>query len=535
VEEIQQRQRSSGEQLSYSGASELKSCAYKYYLRKIKKAEVDADQDADTYALRFGSAVHAVMEKTFYKRKLFHASFLKEAVEEHKLSAEDIYKAYACVMALYEESEASELDVIACEKAISSEFCFGYIDAIGVDVHGRWWIMDLKTSGWVESLLPIRLARDPQLNLYAAHKEQVAEMLGIDVKMFGGCIYRVVSKTKSDPHPNESMDAFVKRTKVKAFSVIIPEKDLNPELVVTQHLALAHEATLLKEADENGIARNFGNCIQWNRPCEFYSHCYGKTYSEALKEMNVSDTNHRINVGDVLPPCASTEVVEPQGEDMLNITCTGTQVFNENRICVTIKAVLGMAEQTKPYYFDCSQVPNAESINKVIAEAITKAKGDLYAHLASLAESMIYQNWATKLGVTAVPAVANIKEEIVKPVVATPVVPAPVVEEAVIIPEVVEAPAAAKVKVVKAKAVGGGDCQIYVKGNPDYVAILKSEVNKNWPKNWAASPEYKAKLGAMATALAEQKVAILIDGKVAPAFEAFVAGFGVETSEDIDL
>jgi RecB family exonuclease len=522
LQETSQRERSGVGQLSYSGASELKSCSYKYYLHKIARVAVDADSDPDTYSLRFGSAVHEIMENTLYNCKLFKREMIVKAVEHHQLEPQDVLKCYACCMALYDESEASGLKVIRCELLVKSEHVFGYIDAIGVDETGRWWIMDLKTSSWVQELLPIRLSRDPQLNLYAAHRELVAEMLGLDVADFGGCIYRVTTKPRSNPHHDEKADEYYKRTKVKATSIIIPAVDLDPDMIMKEHLALVEEERKLREG-EACPKRNFSACIEWNRPCEYMSHCYKKTYTEILKSVQVSDNKNRLNVADV------GDVTKGE-DDMLNVTCLGTQVFNESRIVCTIRVQLGAAEITRPYYFDCDKVLDAAAINAGVDNAILRAKSDLYAHLAALAESSIYQSWAAKLGVAAVPAAAKMKEVEVIP---TPAVikTAPVVEakavEAVV--EAAPAPAAKKAKVV-AKA---DDLTFYVKGDKECSAYLKAELARIWPSNWTALPEHKAKASALANELVEQKIPVTRNGAVAQEFVDFVSGFC--SNEDADI
>jgi hypothetical protein len=40
---------------------------------------------------------------------------------------------------------------------------------------------------------------------------------------------------------------------------------------------------------------NYSKCLEWNRPCEYWSACYGKTYTECANEAVVFDHNDMID------------------------------------------------------------------------------------------------------------------------------------------------------------------------------------------------------------------------------------------------
>lgn len=292
--------------LSYSSSQLLALCEYKYYAAKIAKFPVDEDSQAqDDHALRFGSALHYIMEMTLHDKNNYTKEYLKEALLQFKLTDyQDMMKLIASCLAYYKLSAGSELRIIHCELEIKTSEIVGYVDAIGVDSLGRWWIVDLKTTSWFKALLPIRLRRDPQLSIYAAHKEQIAEKLGLKVEDFGGVIYRVVSKSKHVVKPDETAGEFLKRAKILARAVMVPASELDENNVMSQHLRLYDRSVALLTVGTN-IApgeeplRNYSRCLEWERPCEYWSRCYGKSFTECQEEAIVCDQDESIDVGSV--------------------------------------------------------------------------------------------------------------------------------------------------------------------------------------------------------------------------------------------
>jgi hypothetical protein len=160
------------------------------------------------------------------------------------------------------------------------------------DVNGNWRICDLKTSGMVLDALFARLHRDPQLALYAAHVEQIAQKLGLDPLKFQGATYRVVGKPRSAPKPGESATAYISRTKLECTDIEIPASELPTKYVLEKMLRL-------KEIAQNITAetaeKNVQACLNYNRPCEYWSHCYGKTFTDCKNSISIFNNFNMID------------------------------------------------------------------------------------------------------------------------------------------------------------------------------------------------------------------------------------------------
>ncbi len=509
-----ERERSGPGQLSYSTGKDFLTCEYKVYLDRVKRVAYDKDVGDDAYALRFGTAVHAVMEATLYEHAAYKKQMLLGAIEAEGLEEDDIYKVFACCVALFQESKASGLKILVCERKISGASTFGFIDAVGVDRAGRWWIMDLKTTSWFQTLTPLRLRRDPQLNVYASHADEIAAELGLNINNFAGVAYRVVTKPKTNPKPQEKLSEYAGRAKAQARTVYIPLAYLDVQQVLTEHNKNRDrlEAVKAGEIPESQIRRNFNSCVDYNKPCKFWSQCYGASYSDCLAQIVVSSPDNLIDASTIYPV-----IKEP---DMLNIKCLGTQVFNNTRVRIDMSVVMGVHEFARPYYFDATDDADAEAVNSFIAEAKKLARVEFFVHLASCADDAMYQSWAKKLGVAAIPASEKgAKAEAAAPAVTKEEPKAAVAKEE---PVKEEPKKAAPAKALKA-AKKADDIKIYTKGVPENGAALKAEVAKHWGEGWAKDAAKKSKLNEIANALVEGEIPVFRNGEVAEEFIAFIA------------
>lgn len=534
------RQGSAPGQLSHSAGNVLAACEMKYYFEKVARVGHDPDLDPDTYSLRFGNAVHYVMEMSLHDPDKYEKQLVLDAVLREGLEEEDVYKVYACCVSLYRVSKASGLRIIHCELQIQGAFTFGYIDAIGVDSRGRWWILDLKTTSWWKGLLPYQLRRDPQLSVYAAHVADVARELGLREEDFAGVIYRCVSKPKSKPRRNERLSAYAERVMwtpkqpgsggCMTHQVIIPKSQMAPEEVLSEHRKLRDIAEAIRtgELEPSKLRRNYRACIDWNRPCEYWSKCYGVPYSECVKQSLVASDDAPIDVGTV-----EIENLE-RSPDMLNVKCVGTQIFNLNRVRIDVVVSMGAVEFQRPFYFDLAGEPDAEEINALIKKTFSEAKTEFWIHLADLAESKMYQSWAQKLNVApVVPAAAKLKEEAPAAPAAKPEPqPEPKKVEAPATPE--PQPEAKKAEAKKGSKKKAVEEKPYEKGNKEYITLLKETFASIHGADWASDPEKKQKLQEVANLLVEKQVIILRDGKVAPEFGEFIRAHTLPAAPAVD-
>jgi hypothetical protein len=282
---------------SYSASTTYQSCHMKYWLKYIEQVDKDPDVEDDGDALRFGKAMHSLLE--LYRHdyrwmgkpefRLAHDKIMEEntitdpAVQTQILS---------CGVTASELHIRSKLEVVGIEVEIGDRDIIGYVDLVVGDVYGWWWIVDLKSSGLVVESLFARLHKDPQLSLYAHYAPMLAERLKLDVNKFAGVRYRVVQKPKTKPKQGESVSAYCTRADILCHEVVVDKAHLPTDEQFTKMKRLKQGAMILTHETAE---KNVGNCIQYFRPCEFWSHCYGATYT-VCKDMlprftqkNISD------------------------------------------------------------------------------------------------------------------------------------------------------------------------------------------------------------------------------------------------------
>jgi len=294
--------------ISYSGQSLMKACEKRFFLEKVAKASPDADYADDFTALQFGTAFHYVLEHSKHDHKLFSEELLNKAMKEagfDDFAREIKFKVYACLTSYYKLRKASGLTLVASEYKVGDDDIVGYADAILTDSNQSWSILDNKTSGWVQPEMFPRLTRDPQLNLYAAYAADMAKTHGLDLEKFTGIRYNVVQKPKHVVKKDESMKDYCTRSNPACYEVFIPKEQLVPSDAV--HLiksALAKAKLLTEETAEP----NYSNCLQYNRPCPFWSRCYGVTYSDSQKNLKVFDQETMVDQTHLLPVTEEKEV-----------------------------------------------------------------------------------------------------------------------------------------------------------------------------------------------------------------------------------
>jgi hypothetical protein len=560
--------------LSHSSDQTLRMCEAKYYFYKVAKVPHDPDSKPDWHPFKFGSALHHIAEHTHHTRKEFKRRILIEAMEAEDLSDEmDFYHLYACIMAYYEVSDRSGLTIVLCEMEIRSNHSYGKIDAIGIDKRGRFWIVDLKSTGWWKDLLPNRLTHDPQLNLYTEHLPQVVEALrdlGYDVDLadFAGVIYRAVCKTKLVPGYQESLESFRERANIRCYFMHVLKEDMDVERVVAEHKAmwlramdLGADGATQFQAEEMGHEilpprRNYAACLEFNHTCEYWSQCYGCTATESKKKVHISRTAVRnnktgkviepeniIDVGDLVwtPPNINKEEL-----DMLNVVVKETNWFPSEKSCrVIVSCSLGGQEYSRPFYFETAKTVDAAWMNECIERAMNDIKVQFWIHLSNLRQDQIFHAWCEMLGVKGLPppkggfptTVQSTKEEAKPAAKAAPVTkeePEDEEEEKPVAKPAKAAKPAPKEEpeedeeeeekpVAKGKAkVKAADEVVWVAGNKETSPLLMTELDGHWGKKWREKAAKKARAVEISTALAKKKVVVLRDGEVTDEFQKMV-------------
>jgi hypothetical protein len=200
--------------------------------------------------------------------------------------------------------EKQGLTIICCETEIGDENVIGYVDAVMADEHGLWYIVDLKSAARLNSSLISRLSRDVQLNLYSFYAGQIADKYNLDISKFAGTRYRVTTKCTIKKQPKETVHAFRDRCygKVESYDIFIPAKDLIPEETHKGILKLRTEGIDLLRMPEKDVPQNMSFCENYFKSCEWWSRCYGHTFTDGAKNLSLTDS---INAA----PVASTEEI----------------------------------------------------------------------------------------------------------------------------------------------------------------------------------------------------------------------------------
>lgn len=265
--------------LSHSSAQTLMSCEQRYVYYKVDGFPNDPDYEkADSLAL--GSAFHKVLEDSRHEKPESIRAELEKCVTdpEIKLPKSDILLAHAMILKYLRLHKQMGFKVLAVETEIKTDWCHLFVDAILEDHQGFWWITDLKTYKQLPNVA--QLSRDPQLLLYAGHAAMLAEILKLDLKKFGGCRWRVVTKSTAKMQPKEDEAAFVKRLvekHLKAYDIPVPFEPSAVEERLEIHQTLQKRSVKLAKGKP---LRNYTACFNYFQPCQYWSRCYGKTYSE---------------------------------------------------------------------------------------------------------------------------------------------------------------------------------------------------------------------------------------------------------------
>jgi hypothetical protein len=268
--------------LSPSSLQLFQSCSRKYYLKKVAKVDIDPDQKEDTEALNIGKAFHKVLEDTKHDVTGIKYAQVEKTAKGYDLDPEFHAPMIFAMLGAYKKvHDKAALRAIACEVEVETETFYGFVDAIFHDFSGKWWIADIKTAAsYTPGLVP-SLPKHQQLNLYAAHADVIAKMLGLEMADYGGIRYRVTTKSRIGRKAGEQLKDFIERLSksVQSYDVVIPKEIMSPSDALEVHLdAFAR----VKSKEENNFPRNYTSCYLFYRPCEFWSRCHGRKYSDEL-------------------------------------------------------------------------------------------------------------------------------------------------------------------------------------------------------------------------------------------------------------
>lgn len=266
--------------LSPSSATLFQSCARRYYHRKVAKTPIDIDCDEDQEAFQVGKAFHRCLEDTKHELTGFTFAKCVSVCEKYNLGADTHAPMIYAMLGKYKElHELAETRAIACEIEVETNEFYGFIDVILEDKDGYFWIADMKTAGNYNAQIVPSLANNPQLNLYAYHHRMVLEGLGLDPKKFMGCRYRITTKSKLVRKKEESIPDYIRRMSqgIRSFDFQLPSLLMGTEQIYKIHQEIFKFVSI--ESDPQKYLPNYGNCLSYFRPCEFWSRCHGAVFS----------------------------------------------------------------------------------------------------------------------------------------------------------------------------------------------------------------------------------------------------------------
>lgn len=265
--------------LSPSSLSMFLSCQRKYFYKKVIKVSPDDDAILDTKPFMVGKAFHKVLEDFKHELDGVRLKDVAAVAAEFELEEDETIMVAAMLSRYKDVHAAAGLKAVACEVEIITGRFHGFVDVVLQSLDGSWYIADMKTSAsWNPSILPT-LPGNPQLNLYAAHAAEVAKLAGLDLKGFKGCRYRVTTKSRLIRKATESVASYYERVRaaVASLDIVIPVADLQTEKTLDFHLvAFKH---IQKKKTAAAYPKNPGNCMNYNKPCEYWSQCYGFKYT----------------------------------------------------------------------------------------------------------------------------------------------------------------------------------------------------------------------------------------------------------------
>jgi hypothetical protein len=273
--------------LSPSSLQLFMGCNRRYFYKKIAKVPIDGDAPEDQESFEVGKAFHKVLENTKHSLTGISYDQVRETVSEFKV--ENVDQAAPLIFAMLKSYDdmhkKSGLEVVACELPIETDTFYGITDVILQDGDG-WYIGDMKTAAsFSQNLIPT-LPRHPQLNLYVAHRHFIAEKLGLNVEKFQGCRYRLTTKSKIGRKDGEVLEKYINRLSgvVRSYDFFIPKALLDPEELRQMHAKVWDYIEKNRhELDASKFPQNPGGCMSYFKPCEFWSKCHKRQFTDELK------------------------------------------------------------------------------------------------------------------------------------------------------------------------------------------------------------------------------------------------------------
>jgi hypothetical protein len=287
-----------------------KSCIRKAYLKYVLRVPPDCEEDQSAFF--FGTVFHRYLEDTMHtpepvetvvspgmksvvvpcyvSQAKLDLAWDAEIVEAHQSVKDwDVKKVEvtklqiaSALQTFFMRHVKSGLKAVGCEVEIAHKNLIAYVDVVYTDPSGTWWIGDLKTASSLNAqALQASLHKNLQLSIYATYKEDIAKILNLDVKKFGGVRY--LSTTKSKAAVIRPFKEFACKNTSESYDIVVPQyllADVTPTLDDQLELVEKLEALASLGTPASQVSCNYGACFDYFRPCIYWSHCYGQKFGE---------------------------------------------------------------------------------------------------------------------------------------------------------------------------------------------------------------------------------------------------------------
>jgi len=249
--------------MSASGANLYLSCQRKYWHKRINKTPNDRDYTEPTY-FAFGAA-HAELQELFCKDPMTCQAIMSVCAR-HGLDVNKSAQMMAVLRKYYSSFRTGK--VLEKEKWLEHDVLVGKIDKLML-IDGKRLIVEDKTAHEINPAIYEVLKTDTQLCLYSACREQFEA---------DGILYRVVSKPKERRKKAETWQEYTQRCTCEALEIEFSFDDLDVQGCLDR-LEVVRKEVEGKETPEL-FACNYQACMHNYSPCQYYSQCHSKTYTE---------------------------------------------------------------------------------------------------------------------------------------------------------------------------------------------------------------------------------------------------------------
>lgn len=275
----------------------LDRCEREYAHRYILKTPKDPDYIDPNY-FKFGRAFHEILEETNHDGSKFTLDILNLFVAKNDLCPLfERAKLLKCLESYYAFHKKSEINPVKLELTFNNGVFGGIIDTIGISPKDKkWWIVDIKTAAFLDPMKPYLIKKNQQLSFYACFNEEIKdkiyEQIGIELKEFGGFIYRETKKP-SERKTKKDLDfeyfyGRLEPVETRENKILASEIDVDKirSMINRKKNRCEEVVNIINEKGFEHLSSNIGSCIHpvYKSVCKYFNTCHGIAFSD-IKEL----------------------------------------------------------------------------------------------------------------------------------------------------------------------------------------------------------------------------------------------------------